>query len=185
LSYSVFIIGNLICIKIKTPKLLSLPLRHLGVIVIFLSFFVEQYNTANQEKANQVTQFKSQDRSIGIYDIERIFIENPNELFPLYLEMNQQNPLIAQLPNARYIDVSKKILLESIVADLHFRRMNSILIEMTPIDNYQALPEYTEYVRTWKEWFKSPTLLYLWDTNKYTTASDLTINFIDHVILNR
>jgi hypothetical protein len=159
-------------------------LYHLGFILAAIGLILNQ--TAIQKKDNEVELASIiRQQEYGFIDTEQFFINNYPHSFPLYKEMNRQNRSIQRTPIPDNIDPIRRSQIEASFSNIIFQKIeNNLSLAMRPQHGkYLHSNGFREWIITWKQWLKSPTLRKHWSNNKYTLFSENTRNFIDNNII--
>jgi hypothetical protein len=154
---------------------------HLGVLIALISFLVDQNNTKKQEEDKLINEI-IRNEEVGFIDIEQNFLENFPTLFPLYKELNQHNKILQAIPIPKNIDPIQKAQLEINMCNIIIQRIANTYLNGLQLKGYFDTAEYKEWLLTWREWFNSPTLLRVWNTNKNIFFSKRTVYYIDNVV---
>lgn len=156
-------------------------LYHLGVFIALISFFLDQIIKKKVDTEKSISDIVH-DQELGFIDIEQHFLDNYPVLFPLYKELNQQNKIIQKIPNPKNIDPIKRLQSENNMCNIILQRIENIYLAELQLENFQNSEQYQEWIKTWKQWFRSPTLTRVWNTNKYTFFSKNILDFLDGVV---
>jgi hypothetical protein len=158
-------------------------MSNLGIVVALVDFIISEINQSSAATVDFISNMEDQQES-GFIDIEQLFMSNYPELLPLYKEINQHNPMIQSLKVPENIDPIKKVQLETNVCNIMIQRLENIYLSILKFPDYQQIPEFKEWITTWKQWFKSSTMKKVWNLNKKYYFSSQTANFIDNYIIN-
>ena len=156
----------------------------LGVIIAIVGFILTQLNEIERREDENITNFNEQQET-GFIEIERQFLKYYPELFPLYKEMHLENNILQSLQNPPQIDPIKKIQYECNIFNIITQRIENILSSAASLnfEEFRQSATYNEWVKTWRQWFQSPTLRHLWSINRSYYFAPVTMEFIDRVII--
>lgn len=155
----------------------------LGIIIAFLTLIMKESKRKVDDNKKYIHHI-SEMQEIGMIDIEKMFILNFPELFPLYREMNSHNYILSKMPDPPNIDVIKQQQLETSVCNIIFQRIENIYSEAILFDEFETSTYFLEFMITLRLWFKSERLRRIWDFNKHKYFSVDTIKFIEKKILS-
>lgn len=157
-------------------------LSNFSVMTALIGFILSQINAIETRKSDEKSQFNKQQES-GYVEIEKLFLKYYPELFPLYKEMNYANTWVQKFPIPKNIDPVKRAQYETNMFNIITQKIENILMEMNSIEEFQKLPSYNEWLQTWQQWFKSPTMQTLWKINRPHYFMPQTISFIDNYVI--
>ena len=170
------------CCKENVRSNLIVFASDLGVMTALASFILSQLDQIEQHEEEQINEFIQQQES-GFIEVERQFLKCYPELFPLYKEMHIENPILQSLPDPPQIDATKRIQYECNMFNIITQTIENILLLVVKHQEVQKLPSYNEWLQTWQQWFRSPTLCRLWNINRSYYFSPSTVQFIDKLIV--
>lgn len=156
-------------------------LYHIGVVIIILGFILNQV-AEHTKNVHDNTAEAGRLAEAGFVEVEHLFMQNYPELFPLYKELNQHNKILQSTPNPKNINPTKRVQFEYSICNIILQKIENIYSLGLSIPDYKESDEFQEWLITWKQWFKSPTLRRVWHSNKNVFAR-YTQNFIDNEIL--
>ena len=161
-------------------------LYNLGVVIALIGFILERNDAQEHELLSDISRI-TRDQEVGFIDVEKEFMNYYPELLPLYKEMNQRSQIIQSVPIPQNIDIAKKIILEYNACNIFIQRLENTYLATIDVGKTHGMKEvftgeFNEWVLTWKNWFKSPTLRRIWKENGMLFSSRTKL-FIDNVII--
>jgi hypothetical protein len=163
-------------------------LYNLGVVIALIGFILERNDAQEHELLSDISRI-TRDQEVGFIDVEKEFMNYYPELLPLYKEMNQRSQVIQSVPIPQNIDVAKKIILEYNACNIFIQRLENTYLATIDVGRDHSMKEvftseFNEWVLTWRNWFKSPTLRRIWKENSVLFSSRTKL-FIDNVIIGK
>lgn len=159
----------------------------LGVIFTVISIAVDAAKKEEEQKRAQLL-VMNQNTELYFTDIINKFALLDPFSFPLYREMNPQNPEVQKMDivpdlqsNPEALAKSKRV--TAYLANIIFQRMENV-IQYFLEDTSKPLrsnEDFLSWQRSWQQWLSSPTLRDMWKYDK-VFYSQSTQEVIDNII---
>lgn len=161
----------------------------LGVIFTVISIAVE---AGEKEEENQRARLLMMNQNTELYytDILLKFAEYDPYSFPLYREMNPQNPTLGSLsidhPRGSSTKEPDKVWrISTYLANVIFQRIENMLQYFLGLSQTKNTREdLASWESTWVQWFSSPTLREIWKYDKVYYMKT-TQDYVDQLILSK